>query len=577
MLIDEYLRFVIQIEIYNFNTIRPSTWSPNVMNEAFTTHFQSQTITATVEDIPTEIFISELIKKNHVLISLASNNNNPPVKLVAGKNCCLSDDNSEIAAGVTGYPVLTQTKTGRETIVSVAITPIIDIAADKMLATLTLYPCLPNAQHLELNDILALCKEQEINCGLDELTIQESIEQVMQLQQPLQDVPIARGLLPVDGKDAYLRFEVEIGPLPGKILQDGSIDWRERKIFIGIDKDELIATKIPLTPGTPGTDIHCLPILQKPGKDIKVKVTGDVQYIEETGQVLATCSGVLSIVNETDVKVSAKQTIDGDVDFSVGNIESNDGLEIKGDVKPGFTISCKGDLLIGGNIHNATLRVKGNSKIASGLIGEPSELIADGDVEISFIERAMITSGGTVVVAKGAYYAKISSRNKILCKPDSKVIGGTFCSSLDFIGGIIGSDNATPAIIAAGVEPERFQQRTKLRASISELEHELKNLIQVNGHDFAETTIYKKKESTLEKRRNNLKRLNIIPNSPLYSRQDPTFNHCLAKVIVQDRIVSGTKIRIGNTSTTVTEDAAAICFYIDRQTGHIVACPYTKG
>ncbi len=569
--------YIIELDKYDFNTIRTFTRSSTIMNEAFTTHFQTQTITITEGDVSREIVIPELVKQNQVLLSLAASNANPPAILTAGKNCCLLDDKDTVISEVSGYPILRQTTNNKETIVSVEIIPIIDIADDKMLATLTLFPSLSGVPSLELSDILALCKEREINSGIDELSIQETIGQVEQLRQSQHEIPIARGLLAVDGCDAFLRFEVEIGPLPGKILQDGSIDWRERKIFIGIDKDELIATKVPLTQGTAGLNIHGLAILQKPGKDITVKVTGDVQYIEESRQVLATYSGVLSIVNETDIKVSAKQTIDGDVDFSVGNIVSNDGLEIKGDVKPGFTVICKGDLSIGGNINGATVKAKSNTKIAGGLIGERSVLTTDGDAEISFVERGSVTSGGTVVITKGAYYANVSSKKMFMCRPDSKIVGGTFCSGFDFIGGTIGSDNAMPTRIAAGVDAERFHQRDKFRASIRDQEHELDHLVQMHGNEYTQTIEYKKKEAALQKRIRNLKQLNLIPESPLFSRHDPTYIYCSAIIAVQGRIVSGTKIRIGNTSTTLTEDAAAIRFSIDRQTGHIVATPYTEG
>ncbi len=547
------------------------------MNQTLTTHFQSQTISTTGINASSEVAVSGLMRQGQILLSVATSDTNTSIKLVAGSNCLLSEDSLSITAEVSGFSTINKTKKENETVVNIEITPVVNIADDEMLATLTLYPPIEGIPEISLNDILEICNELEINCGIDEILIRETLIQVTQLRQPQINIPIARGLLPVNGSDAYLRFEIEIGPLPGKILQDGSIDWRERKMFVGIDKDELIATKVPLTQGTPGTDIHSLPILQKPGKDIKVKVAGDVQYNEESRQILAICSGVLSTVNGTDVKVSAKQTIDGDVDFSVGNIESNDGLEIKGDVKPGFTVSCKGDLSIGGNIQNATIHARGNSKIASGLMGEHSSLLTDGDLEISFVERGHIKSGGNVIISKGAYYAQVSSQDMILCHSDSKIVGGTFCCGQDFIGGIIGSDNATPTRVVAGVDPERFQQRYKLRTSMKDQEQELEDLIQMNGPEYTENALYKKKETALQKRKSGFKKLNMIPGSPLYSRLDPTSNYCSATISVQGKIFSGTKLRIGNIRTTITEEASSIRFYIDRKTDHIVAIPYTQG
>ncbi|MFT5726509.1 MAG: hypothetical protein ACI8PB_000630 [Desulforhopalus sp.] len=547
------------------------------MNQTLTTHFQSQTISTTGINASSEVAVSGLMRQGQILLSVATADTNTSIKLVAGSNCLLSEDSLSITAEASGFSTINKVRKGNEIVVSIEITRIVNIADDKMLATLTLYPPIEGIPEISFNDILAICNEHEMCCGIDEVIIRETIRQVYQFKQSKVNIPIARGLLPVNGNDAYLRFEVEIGPLPGKILQDGSIDWRERKMFVGIDKDELIATKVPLTQGTPGTDIHSLPILQKPGKDIKVKVAGDVQYNEESRQILAICSGVLSIVNGTDVKVSAKQTIDGDVDFSVGNIESNDGLEIKGDVKPGFTVSCKGDLSIGGNIQNAIIHARGNSKIASGLMGEHSSLLTDGDLKISFVERGQIKSGGNVIISKGAYYAQVSSQQGILCHPDSKIVGGIFCCGQDFIGGIVGSDNATPIRVVAGVDPERFQQRYKLRSSMKDQEQELEDLIQMNGPEYTENALYKKKETALQKRKSTFKKLNLISGSPLYSRLEPTSNYCSATISVQGKIFSGTKLRIGNIRTTITEEASSIRFYIDRKTGHIVAIPYTHG
>lgn len=547
------------------------------MNEAFTTHFKSQTISTMMDNVSTEIVVTELVRQGQILLSIPPDKSKLSVKIVAGHNCLLSEDRQSVLAETTGFPTISNSKKGNEVVVDIAITPAISIAGDNMLATLTLHPPIEGTQKISLTDILTICNEQDISCGIDEVIIREAIEYVTQQRRPKAEVPIARGLLPVDGNDAYLRFEVEIGPLPGKILQDGSIDWRERKMFVGVDKDQLIATVVPLTQGTPGTDIFGLPILQKPGRDIKVKVAGDVQYNEESGQILATCAGVLSIVNGMDVKVSAKQTIDGDVDFSVGNIESNDGLEIKGDVKPGFTVNCKGDLSIGGNIQNATIQANGNCSISGGLLGEQSRFTTNGDLEISFIERGYIKSGGNVIVSKGAYYAHVISTKMILCHPDSKIIGGIFCCAQDLISGTVGSDNATPTILVAGVDPERFQQRSKLRTSIKEQEQVLKDLVQMNGPEYTETALYKKKEIALERRKSNVKKLSMIPATPLYSRQDATCNYCSSSISVQGKIFSGTKIRIGNVSTTLSEDASSIRFRIDRTTNHIVAIPYIQG
>lgn len=547
------------------------------MSESFTTYFQSQTLTLELDGAPEEFTLSELVNQNKTLVALPPDCSELSTNLIAGENCRLSEDGKTVTAVVTGYPSLHKNTTDENTIVRVEVIPLITVSDDKMSATLTLYPGFSGGGGLSLNDIVEYCSEREITYGIDEVSIKETIDLIAETKQPQIDIPIARGVLPVDGRDAFLRFEVDIGPLPGKILQDGSIDWRERKIFIGIDKGELIATKIPLSQGTAGSDVLSLPIVQKPGKDIKVKVTGDVQYIEENQQVVATKSGVLTIVNEKDIKVSAKQTIDGDVDFSTGNIEANDCLEIKRDVRQGFTVFCVGDLSIGRNVINAKIHTKGNSKILGGLLGDNSRLVAEGDTEISFVEKGTVKSGGTVIISKGAYYANISSNKKIMCRNDSKIVGGTIYAGYDFIGGNVGSHNAAPTLIAAGVDPYRIDLKDRLSHEIHNEENRIKNLQKQYGDKYIETTDYKEQKTALQKQINTLSRLNLIKGSPLYSKQDPAHKYCPAVIEIYGRVAAGTKIRIGNTTTTVTEESAAIRFHINRLTGYIDATSTAGG
>ena len=127
------------------------------------------------------------------------------------------------------------------------------------------------------------------------------------MEGALLNITIARGLLPINGKDAYFRFEIETGPIPGKILKDGTIDFRERRIFTGVDENQVIAIKIPQTSGTPGMNVLGEVISPQPGNDLAVKVSGDVNYSPETGQVTATKAGVLSTVKGNDIK-SKRQT-----------------------------------------------------------------------------------------------------------------------------------------------------------------------------------------------------------------------------------------------------------------------------
>ena len=148
----------------------------------------------------------------------------------------------------------------------------------------------------------------------------------------------------------------------------------------------------------------------------------------------------------------------------------------------------------------------------------------------------------------------------LLSRPDSKIVGGRLISGENFIGDSVGTGNATPTIIFAGIEPSRLELLHRLQTEAGKLQDELESLLNMHGKEYAESLIYKAKDAIVRKRQGNLKKLNLIKDSPLYSKFDPGFNYTEAFIAVRGRIFSGTKLRIGNISTTLEEDAAAIRF-----------------
>jgi hypothetical protein len=93
-------------------------------------------------------------------------------------------------------------------------------------------------------------------------------------------------------------------------------------------------------------------------------IPGQHSALSEDGAALrAMVTGYPFMQNKgSDIKVSGKQTISRDVDFSVGNIESKDCVDIKGNVLPGFNVKTKGDLRIGGSIEDATIAARVDGK-----------------------------------------------------------------------------------------------------------------------------------------------------------------------------------------------------------------------
>jgi uncharacterized protein (DUF342 family) len=396
--------------------------------------------------------------------------------------------------------------------------------------------------------------------------LQDLITRCSDEQQILTKETAARGLLPLNGSDSFLRYEIEIGPLPGKILGNGKIDFRERKMFVGVQKGETIATRIPPTSGSAGITVFGDEIPQIQGKELKVAVSGDAEFNEETGVVRALQSGILSMVNDNSIAVCAKQVIPGDVDFSTGNIESKDALEINGSILPGFRVSTHGDLFVGGSIRSAFVRCQGNLVIQEGIMGDSGQIRVRGDADFKFIEQGKIRCSGQAIIHKQAYYSKVLASGDILAHENSIVIGGMLLSGNSMHLGTVGSPNAPPALLAAAISPERYLEYLKIHSHLQEQEEALHLWLQRHGQKSKDPG-RKSLEAAVSALKQTIHDLNLSPGSPEDSPEESRQKLAAVTIKVNKTLYAGSRIQIGDASLEITADLGAVCFRRDKDGG----------
>ena len=524
-----------------------------------------------VENVP---ILTRFVQKEQVIAVMAmeepTDEKRMRYALLPAANTILSkkDDELSLVASVNGYPQVNEKKKGKVGHITVSVVPMVSFSSDKMFAMITLYPeC--GETGISEEEIVKVLKDEGVIVGIDHTAILQAVKKRDEENCVVTDVIVARGTLPLHGKDAYFRFEMDIGPVAGTELGNGRIDFRERKVFVGVEEGQLIATKVPFTEGTPGKNIFGDMIAQKPGKDIKVVVSGDVEFSLASNEVRARLAGILSVTNNINIKVQAKQVISGDVDFETGNIESKNSVEISGSVKPGFSVQARGDVAVGGNIQDSFVETKGNVVVRGGLIGEKSRVKARGDVDIVFTERGYIYSGGTVLVRKQSYYSTILSDGSIHCNEGSIVLGGLLLCGGNFSCATVGSGNAEAGIIGAGIFYNRYRLLLELRQEIDELEEKITKLLQLKGENVREETKCKGMEDELTQLKKRVDRLNLIPGTPEESRNEPFMNRCEATIDIHGSVITGTQIRIGNAMLNLDKDYIGVGFFLDETQQYI--------
>ena len=545
------------------------------------------------DDPDNKVLVAELVHKGHVLVefsklSEAIGKGLKPTPLATGPNTHFSADKSQVLASVAGYPKISYHDVPGQAVKTlvVSIEPLLKISQDRMKVTLAIHPPLAEGGCLHRGSLKKALLDAGIVFGVDHRKVRETVSYLAENLMEFSTVVIANGQQVGQSEDAYVLFAIEIGPIAGAIQTDGSIDFRERRIMVPVAAGQLIATKIPACQGDPGITVFGETVAAREGRDIVVRTANDARYSVENHQITAAAAGVLSVIGGTIIRVCSRQEIDGDIDYETGNVEAGNCLVIKGSIQPGFRVAAEGDMLINGSVMSAQVSSLANIVIKGGITGKKSQIEAQGDVDISFIEQGKIVAGGNVVVRKSCYYSTITSAGHIRCKASSKLIGGALIAAGSLTVGEVGTENANPALLAAGVDAERLHLFRELQKNLIAQQNAIIEWLEIHpGTNRSKKVREMEAEAATAKQQ--LLRLNMIPGTGLYSRADGSGSQFggdqgegddIGGIAIEffGTVEAGTRLQIGNRTMILDTTIANRTFKLNETGQKIIAAPLRR-
>lgn len=565
-----------------------------------TYHYTSQLLKIGEDYTTDKVSVSELVLAGQLLANFPNFHRFAAKGFVKtaiepGDYAHYSDDEESILATVPGYPKIKiiRRPDNPEPIIVLSIEPLFAVSPDKMKVTLALHPPLEGANSLLTENLEKLLEDEAIVFGIDFEAVEKAKGFLLQEEKEFIKFTIAQGQNVGESKDAYLRFDMEIGPIAGSLLEDGRIDFRDRRIMVGVSSGQCIATKIPAVQGEPGINIYGETTAAPEGKDIKIEILNDARYSAETMQVTATKDGVLSIVNNNTIKVLSHKTITSDIDYETGNVESMNALTILGSVQPGFSATAAGDLKITGSVMSASATCESNLVVRGGTTGKNSKLQVKGDADINFIEQGSLKCGGIAVIRKQSYYSDIFAGSDINCPSSCIVMGGQLIANGNITVGSVGSENSTPSLIAAGTVADRLALLQQLKNSVVEQQDAIIQWLQ-RYRGSTKSKKIRHMEQQLAETKILLKRVNLIPGTGKYSRvagpddvpkvetQNDDYNSEGGilieniKIDIVGSVFARTTIRIGNRSLKLDKTVSNRQFKLHPNGKRIIAGPIKR-
>ncbi|HEX2959484.1 MAG TPA: FapA family protein [Chitinispirillaceae bacterium] len=311
----------------------------------------------------------------------------------------------------------------------------IEVSTNKMTAELIFNPPVEDGMPPKEQDVFDTLQNAHISHGIDESRLKEITSDLKKGIVPEGRILIAQGTAPVNGQNGKITYHFNTQTsLKPKLNPDGSVDYKSIDIVISVGKGEKLATLEPPEKGTSGKNLYGELISCLDGTPARLPVGPNTEPDpQDHDTLIASTDGIVRLAGST-VEVCEGFVINGDVNFSTGNVKYDHSVIVTGDVKSGFDIECGGDLQIGGTIEDCNLKIGGNVLCRFGFCGQSKGLIdAKGDVNLGFMKNQTVRSKKNVNIAREAINSIIFAKESINIHGNPLSVAGGHLTARDSI------------------------------------------------------------------------------------------------------------------------------------------------
>ena len=215
----------------------------------------------------------------------------------------------------------------------------------------------------------------------------------------------------------------------------------------------------------------------KSGKAVPLPRGRNTEISEDGDTLIASMPGHVEFSGST-FQVKPVLDIDGDVDFSTGNIKFVGDVNIKGDVLSGFTVKAMGNIYVGGVVETgSTVEAGGDLTVVKGILGDGTTVIRAGRcIFAKYIENATIfvrENLQTDCIVNGRIYC---DGDVIIRSGRGSIIGGRVWAAKLISASAIGARSEVKTSVSLGGLPCATLEKDLVRQKLTRLTEELERL-----------------------------------------------------------------------------------------------------
>ncbi|HPR36013.1 MAG TPA: FapA family protein [Spirochaetota bacterium] len=316
--------------------------------------------------------------------------------------------------------------------------------------------------------------------GISSTILKDEVTRIINEKIHSTPVCVARGVKMIPSVDGWIEYlykkqEKEFDP-----ADMDAVDHKNRSRIKTVSKGDRIIRLHPAVSGKDGISVTGEVITS--GNAIDIKMPSGINTAvdpEDSSYLLATENGAVVPVNETRIDVVPLLEIQGNVDYSVGNIDFTGSIILRGDILSGFTVKCTGSIQVYGIIEDAEV-YSGGDIYAHGCAGGQRGIIrAGGSITISYAVNSKMQAGKDIIAAD--YLINCVSHadgSIIVTKKKGMIAGGTSVAFSGIEANTIGNSSGLKTIVSAGFSAELRQQLTLIDSEQTKNIHDLGHINQ---------------------------------------------------------------------------------------------------
>jgi uncharacterized protein (DUF342 family) len=282
------------------------------------------------------------------------------------------------------------------------------------------------------------------------------------LEQKIYNTPvcIARGKECRPSKNGEIRYlftDHSNRPAPGP---EENVNHRERSPIKTVSRGEPVARVIPPVPGEDGFTVtgEIIPA----GIPVEKKLPSGRNIAPDPADnnlLIAQANGSVNVMSETRIDIDPVLNIQGNVDYSTGNLDFTGSIIVNGDIISGFTVKVTGTIQVKGVIEDAVVYAGGDIYAAGCAGGEKGSISAGGNIFIKYAENSRISAGMDIYVEEYLMNSDVHADGNIyVTKKNGMITGGETSAFHAVEANTIGNIDEIKTVVSVGFSSELKQQ-----------------------------------------------------------------------------------------------------------------------